>query len=140
MYDEEEKYSILYQQLIFEMMGFHRSNQARLRKGLRSLLIVPLIFMILLFLTEGSRVIFLTLWIVSMFCIAAYLIAIEYMDNEMQKRLRQITELEEHELDEILASDDEAPRRAMHEHLQWLKTEIRAMQAGRGRDKEGGRG
>ena len=69
----------LYQALLQEVLQFHSGNQRRIRKGMLSQLLVPLVFLVLLFLSEGSRVIFLLLWIVSMFGIAAYLIAVEYI-------------------------------------------------------------
>ena len=86
---DEKKYSQLYQALLQEVLQFHSGNQRRIRKGMLSLLLVPLAFLVLLFLSDGSRVIFLLLWIVSMFGIAAYLIAVEYIDYEMQNKVKQ---------------------------------------------------
>ena len=83
-----------------EVLQFHNGNQRRIRKGMLSLLLVPLVFLVLLFLSEGSRVIFLLLWIVSMFGIAAYLIAVEYIDYEMQNKVKKITK-KEVELDQL---------------------------------------
>ena len=99
---DEKKYSQLYQALLQEVLQFHNGNQRRIRKGMLSLLLVPLVFLVLLFLSEGSRVIFLLLWIVSMFGIAAYLIAVEYIDYEMQNKVKQITK-KEVELDQLTA-------------------------------------
>ncbi len=97
---DEKKYSQLYQALLQEVLQFHNGNQRRIRKGMLSLLLVPLVFLVLLFLSEGSRVIFLLLWIVSMFGIAAYLIAVEYIDYEMQNKVKRITK-KEVELDQL---------------------------------------
>lgn len=97
---DEKKYSRLYQALLQEVLQFHNGNQRRIRKGMLSLLLVPLVFLVLLFLSEGSRVIFLLLWIVSMFGIAAYLIAVEYIDYEMQNKVKKITK-KEVELDQL---------------------------------------
>lgn len=97
---DEKKYSQLYQALLQEVLQFHNGNQRRIRKGMLSLLLVPLVFLVLLFLSEGSRVIFLLLWIVSMFGIAAYLIALEYIDYEMQNKVKKITK-KEVELDQL---------------------------------------
>lgn len=97
---DEKKYSQLYQALLQEVLQFHSGNQRRIRKGMLSLLLVPLAFLVLLFLSDGSRVIFLLLWIVSMFGIAAYLIAVEYIDYEMQNKVKQITK-KEVELDQL---------------------------------------
>ena len=99
---DEKKYSQLYQALLQEVLQFHNGNQRRIRKGMLSLLLVPLVFLVLLFLSEGSRVIFLLLWIVSMFGIAAYLIAVEYIDYEMQNKVKKITK-KEVELDQLTA-------------------------------------
>lgn len=99
---DEKKYSQLYQALLQEVLQFHNGNQRRIRKGMLSLLLVPLAFLVLLFLSEGSRVIFLLLWIVSMFGIAAYLIAVEYIDYEMQNKVKKITQ-KEVELDQLTA-------------------------------------
>ncbi len=97
---DEKKYSQLYQALLQEVLQFHNGNQRRIRKGMLSLLLVPLVFLVLLFLSEGSRVIFLLLWIMSMFGIAAYLIAVEYIDYEMQNKVKKITK-KEVELDQL---------------------------------------
>ena len=103
---DEKKYSQLYQALLQEVLQFHNGNQRRIRKGMLSLLLVPLVFLVLLFLSEGSRVIFLLLWIVSMFGIAAYLIAVEYIDYEMQNKVKKITK-KEVELDQLLPRPEE---------------------------------
>ena len=99
---DEKKYSQLYQALLQEVLQFHNGNQRRIRKGMLSLLLVPLVFLVLLFLSEGSRVIFLLLWIVSMFGIAAYLIAVEYADYELQKKLEDITQMEQESMGALL--------------------------------------
>lgn len=106
---DEKKYSQLYQALLQEVLQFHSGNQRRIRKGMLSLLLVPLVFLVLLFLSEGSRVIFLLLWIVSMFGIAAYLIAVEYIDYEMQNKVKQITK-KEVELDQLTALPSAMPQ------------------------------
>ncbi len=48
----------------------HKKNQKRIRIGLRCLIIIPLIFLTLLFWTESSKIVFLILWIVSLFILA----------------------------------------------------------------------
>lgn len=106
---DEKKYSQLYQALLQEVLQFHSGNQRRIRKGMLSLLLVPLVFLVLLFLSEGSRVIFLLLWIVSMFGIAAYLIAVEYIDYEMQNKVKRITK-KEVELDQLTALPSAMPQ------------------------------
>ena len=110
---DEKKYSQLYQALLQEVLQFHSGNQRRIRKGMLSLLLVPLAFLVLLFLSDGSRVIFLLLWIVSMFGIAAYLIAVEYVDYEMQSKVKKITQ-KEVELDQLMALPTGMPQLLPH--------------------------
>ena len=110
---DEKKYSQLYQALLQEVLQFHSGNQRRIRKGMLSLLLVPLAFLVLLFLSDGSRVIFLLLWIVSMFGIAAYLIAVEYVDYEMQNKVKKITQ-KEVELDQLMARPAGMPQLLPH--------------------------
>lgn len=110
---DEKKYSQLYQALLQEVLQFHSGNQRRIRKGMLSLLLVPLAFLVLLFLSDGSRVIFLLLWIVSMFGIAAYLIAVEYIDYEMQNKVKKITK-KEVELDQLTALPTGMPQLLPH--------------------------
>ncbi len=110
---DEKKYSQLYQALLQEVLQFHSGNQRRIRKGMLSLLLVPLAFLVLLFLSDGSRVIFLLLWIVSMFGIAAYLIAVEYVDYEMQNKVKKITQREV-ELDQLTALPTGMPQLLPH--------------------------
>ena len=50
---DEKKYSQLYQALLQEVLQFHNGNQRRIRKGMLSLLLVPLVFLVLLFLSEA---------------------------------------------------------------------------------------
>lgn len=110
---DEKKYSQLYQALLQEVLQFHSGNQRRIRKGMLSLLLVPLAFLVLLFLSDGSRVIFLLLWIVSMFGIAAYLIAVEYVDYEMQNKVKKITQ-KEVALDQLTALPTGMPQLLPH--------------------------
>lgn len=121
---DEKKYSQLYQALLQEVLQFHNGNQRRIRKGMLSLLLVPLVFLVLLFLSEGSRVIFLLLWIVSMFGIAAYLIAVEYIDYEMQNKVKRITK-KEVELDQLTPLPSAMPQ-------------LLPMLRGRGQEQEDG--
>ena len=45
-----------------------------------------------MFWTESNKVVFLILWIVSLFLLAAYLILVEYMDYNLQEKLSEIND------------------------------------------------
>lgn len=68
----------------------HKHNKDRIKYGMIAILIIPIIFLILLFVVPGSKVIFLVMWIASLFIISGYLIAIEYKDYNMSENLGNI--------------------------------------------------
>ena len=98
----ERDYQELYDRLLEEVGALHRANQRRIRSGMWALLAVTMGLMILMFLASGNKVFTLMLWILSMFAVAAYLIAVEYMDYELQKKLRDIAQLEESAFDGLM--------------------------------------
>ena len=98
----ERDYQELYDRLLEEVSTLHRNNRRRIRVGMRMLLAVTLGLMLLMFLAEGNKVFTLMLWILSMFAVAAYLIAVEYADYELQKKLENITQMEQESLGALL--------------------------------------
>ena len=99
---KERDYQELYDRLLEEVSTLHRNNRRRIRVGMRMLLAVTLGLMLLMFLAEGNKVFTLMLWILSMFAVAAYLIAVEYADYELQKKLESITQMEQESLGTLL--------------------------------------
>lgn len=99
--DKKDKYEQLYGMLVDYERKIHEKNQRRIRVGLRCIIIIPLVFLILLFWTESNKVVFLILWIVSLFAIAAYLITVEYMDYNLQEKLKEFGE-DESEIDTLI--------------------------------------
>ena len=61
----------------------HKRNKDRIKYGIIAMLVIPIIFLTLLFVVNSSKVIFLVMWIASLFIISGYLIAIEYKDYNM---------------------------------------------------------
>ena len=98
----ERDYQKLYDRLLEEVGALHRANQRRIRSGLRALLAVTVGLMLLMFLADGNKVFTLMLWILSMFAVAAYLIAVDYMDYELQKKLADIAPLREGVFDGLI--------------------------------------
>lgn len=85
-----DKYRKAYNMVIEYEKEAHRKNQRRIAVGLKLIIIIPLIFLALLFFTGSSKVIFLILWIVSLFILAAYLITVEYMDYNLMERMAKL--------------------------------------------------
>jgi len=97
----KNKYEEMYEKLVLYEQKMHESNQKKIRIGLKCIWIIPLIFLFLLFWTESNKVVFLILWIVSLFGIAVYLILVEYSDYNLQEKLSEITN-EEREPEALL--------------------------------------
>ena len=105
--EKKEDYEKLYDMLLGYEQEIHKKNQKRIRIGLRCLIIIPLIFLALLFWTESSKIVFLILWIVcfkivSLFILAGYLIFVEYSDYKLQEKLNEISNREQQERDALI--------------------------------------
>lgn len=110
----ESQYEKMYNDLVAGLEKMHRRNVKRTSSALKSLLIIPTFFLIMLFMTQGSKTIFLVLWIASMFVIAGILIVIEYQDYLLRQMFTQVDvdepqyEQAEDPLPDEAASKDEA--------------------------------
>ena len=100
----------MYQRLLGEVSDLRQGNRRRIRKGLWALVGVTVGLLALVFISQSSKVIFLLLWIVSMFGVAAYLIGVEYMDYQMQHKVGHIANMREGELSEILTLPESSPK------------------------------
>lgn len=88
--NEDKKFQEMYEKLMDYESSLHEINQKRIKIGLRCIYIIPLIFLALLFITDSSKIIFLVLWIASLFGIAIYLIGVEYVDYKLQEKMNEI--------------------------------------------------
>ena len=88
--NEDKKFQEMYEKLMDYESSLHEINQKRIKIGLRCIYIIPLIFLVLLFITDSSKIIFLVLWIASLFGIAIYLIGVEYVDYKQQEKMNEI--------------------------------------------------
>ncbi len=104
---ENQRYSQLFQKLIRDEERLHEANQKRIKVGMQCLIWIPMIFLALLFLTESEKVIFLILWIISLFAIASYLIYIEYIDFQAQERIRSYNKDEYTSASNLIGGDIE---------------------------------
>lgn len=99
----EKDYEKMYDILAQYENEMHEKNQRRIRIGLRCIWLIPLVFLCLLFWTDSSKVVFLILWIASLFGIAIYLILVEYSDYKLQKKLGEISGQKDKEVQALLA-------------------------------------
>lgn len=88
----DSQYEIKYNNLMQGLEEMHEKNVKRTRAALRCLLIIPAVILLMLFMTKGSKTIFLVLWIASMFIIAFVLIVVEYQDYLLRKMVAKSQE------------------------------------------------
>lgn len=86
----EQNYETMYNKLTSYESKIHAQNVHRIQVGIRLLWIIPAIFFVLMFITGSSKLIFLVLWIVSLFLMAIYLIYVEYSDYKLQQQMHEV--------------------------------------------------
>lgn len=106
----------------------HAENVKKLKAGIKCIFTVPACFLILLFLTGSSKIIFLVLWIASLFIIAAYLIHVEYSDYKIQEMVNSIQDAEDN-IDGLIDINSiytkvAAPKKKLDNIITNVKTDI----------------
>ena len=91
-----------WKQIMKNLIAGSWRNQKKIRWGIRCVILIPMIFLMLMFSMDSSKVVFLVLWIVSLFTISAYLIYVEYMDYTLQERLTELGIKEDGKIDTLL--------------------------------------
>ena len=106
----------------------HAENVKKLKAGIKCIFTVPACFLILLFLTGSSKIIFLVLWIASLFIIAAYLINVEYSDYKVQEMVNSLQDTEDN-IDGLIDINSiytkvAAPKKKLDNIITNVKTDI----------------
>ena len=86
---EKREYKEMYEKFINYEQDLHLENQKRIRIGLKVNIILPLFFLIMSFAISEGKLVFLVLWILSLFGIAFYLIYVEYSDYKMMEQMKE---------------------------------------------------
>ena len=92
----------LYAKLLIFAEELHMGNKRRIRNGFISLAVLPVLLIIIRLLTDSSRVVFLLIWILTMFVAASFLIFVAYVDRQLQDTLNELSESEKKEFDSLL--------------------------------------
>lgn len=106
----------------------HAENVKKLKAGIKCIFTVPACFLILLFLTGSSKIIFLVLWIASLFIIATYLIHVEYSDYKVQEMVNSLQDTEDN-IDGLIDINSiytrvAAPKKKLDDIITNVKTDI----------------
>ena len=88
-----DKYEKIYQELIRYEEAKHEQNIHKVKVALKLYIIIPLVFLILSFFKTDAKIVFLVLWVASLFILSVYMIYVEYSDHNLQKRMKGYREI-----------------------------------------------
>ena len=92
---QDIRYDNLYAEMLQYVKELHEKNKKRIKTGIILLFVLPVVLGLVRWLTDSDKTVFLILWVIGMFILAAYLISIEYMDHTIQEKLKTMTDTEE---------------------------------------------
>lgn len=95
-------YKKAFEKYVDYQQDLHIKNQKRIQVGLKVNILLPLVFLLLCFLTQGSKLVFLLLWIGSLFGISFYLMYVEYTDYKLQEQLKEFVDNDTLEPDNLI--------------------------------------
>lgn len=122
----------MYDKLVGYEKTIHEQNQKRIKIGLRCIYIIPLFFLVLLMIVpDSSKIIFLVLWIVSLFAIAVYLIGVEYVDYKLQEKMNEISGCDAQSVSPVVQIEDR-----VQEIAERVEQRFDTMQQSTGEDAE----
>ena len=103
---KETEFKEIFSKFVDYQQSVHLANQKRIQVGLKVNILLPLVFLVLSFAISSAKLVFLILWIISLFGIAGYLIYVEYSDYKMMQQLEEFgVELEVDKIDRSLLGD-----------------------------------
>ena len=129
---DDKRLREMYDKLVGYEKTIHEQNQKRIKIGLRCIYIIPLFFLVLLMIVPvSSKIIFLVLWIVSLFAIAVYLIGVEYVDYKLQEKMNEISGCDAQSVSPVVQIDDR-----VQEIAERVEQRFDTMQQSTGEDAE----
>ena len=97
---------IVYEKFLDLQQQVHEKNQRKIKVGLKVNILLPLVFLVISFITNRSKLVFLVLWIASLFGIAFYLLYVEYMDFKLQEQLQELGIMEKEAETQVLIGEE----------------------------------
>lgn len=129
---DDKRLREMYDKLVGYEKTIHEQNQKRIKIGLRCIYIIPLFFLVLLMIVpDSSKIIFLVLWIVSLFVIAVYLIGVEYVDYKLQEKMNEISGCDAQSVSPVVQIEDR-----VQEIAERVEQRFDTMQQSTGEDAE----
>jgi len=83
----------------------HEKNKKRVKISGIILVLLPVVLGLIRWLTDSDKTVFLFIWVLCMFAVAAYLVSVEYLDHVLQRKLKELTDGDE-EFDSLLDGEE----------------------------------
>ena len=129
---DDKRLREMYDKLVGYEKTIHEQNQKRIKIGLRCIYIIPLFFLVLLMIVpDSSKIIFLVLWIGSLFAIAVSLLGVEYVDYKLQEKLNEISGCDAQSVSPVVQIEDR-----VQEIAERVEQKFDTMQQSTGEDAE----
>ena len=85
--------------------GLHEKNKKRVKVSGIILVLLPVVLGLIRWMTDSDKTVFLFVWVLCMFIVAAYLVSVEYLDHVLQRKLKDLTDGDE-EFDSLLDGEE----------------------------------
>lgn len=96
---ENKEYKEMIDGFVEYQKNLHAKNQKKISVGLKVNILLPLVFLLLCFFSDGSKLIFLMLWIISLFGIAFYLVYVEFIDYKIVRKMKEFGMISDEEME-----------------------------------------
>lgn len=92
--EKDLRYDMLYTDIWLFSLDLHKRHKRRIKIGIIVMLLLPVILGLIRWLTHSDKIAFLLIYVICLFAVGIYLIAIEYLDDQIWKTLRSMTDSE----------------------------------------------
>lgn len=83
----DNRYQQLYQDMVTQAAALHKRNKQRIKVSLIIMLLLPFILAGIRWITDSDKMVFLVIWLIGMFALAAYMIGVAYMDDRISNTM-----------------------------------------------------
>ena len=80
-----------YTDLVSFAEELHNKNKRRIKASGWILILLPVVLGLIRWMTDSDKTVFLIIWVLCMFVVSAYLVSIEYLDQNLYERLKDLT-------------------------------------------------
>ena len=86
-----QKQDSRYTDLVSFAEELHNKNKRRIKASGWILILLPVVLGLIRWMTDSDKTVFLIIWVLCMFVVSAYLVSIEYLDQNLYERLKDLT-------------------------------------------------